>query len=287
MEKVDDQHSRMVIAGRQFRVFESFYWEPAERIARLEALLHASLWGNRTDLSYEVAASLGGTDAPHAERHNLLCDDAPAIVRHLSARLGARVAVLADNAGTELVMDLALVDGLLTDGWASVVHYHVKPQPFYVSDTLLADVMDALTALDAVGDAAGALAARVRQVLRQGRLVLDTHWAYTSSLHFFELPDDLFDALAGFDLVLTKGDANYRRLLGDAHWPPETPFGDTVRYFPAAVAALRTLKSEVIVGLPPGTAGRLAAEDPSWLVNGKRGVIQAHLPAHNPALGGA
>ena len=36
MEKIDDQHSRMMIAGRQFRVFESFYWNAAERIARLD-----------------------------------------------------------------------------------------------------------------------------------------------------------------------------------------------------------------------------------------------------------
>jgi aminocarboxymuconate-semialdehyde decarboxylase len=36
MEKIDDQHSRMMIAGRQFRVFESFYWNSAERVARLD-----------------------------------------------------------------------------------------------------------------------------------------------------------------------------------------------------------------------------------------------------------
>lgn len=36
MEKIDDQHSRMMIAGRQFRVFESFYWNHEERIARLD-----------------------------------------------------------------------------------------------------------------------------------------------------------------------------------------------------------------------------------------------------------
>ena len=34
--------------------------EPAgRREARFERLLHASLWGNRTDLSYMVAAHLG------------------------------------------------------------------------------------------------------------------------------------------------------------------------------------------------------------------------------------
>ncbi len=36
MERIDDTHSRMVIAGRQFRVFESFYWDVGERIGRLD-----------------------------------------------------------------------------------------------------------------------------------------------------------------------------------------------------------------------------------------------------------
>jgi len=36
MEKLDDRRSRMMIAGKPFRVFESFYWNPAERIARLD-----------------------------------------------------------------------------------------------------------------------------------------------------------------------------------------------------------------------------------------------------------
>jgi aminocarboxymuconate-semialdehyde decarboxylase len=36
MEKIDDRRSRMTIAGRPFRVFESFYWNPAERLARLD-----------------------------------------------------------------------------------------------------------------------------------------------------------------------------------------------------------------------------------------------------------
>jgi aminocarboxymuconate-semialdehyde decarboxylase len=36
MEKVDDLNSRMMIAGKQFRVFESFYWNPQQRIQRLD-----------------------------------------------------------------------------------------------------------------------------------------------------------------------------------------------------------------------------------------------------------
>lgn len=36
MEPIDDRSARMTIAGRPFRVFESFYWNPAERIAKLD-----------------------------------------------------------------------------------------------------------------------------------------------------------------------------------------------------------------------------------------------------------
>jgi hypothetical protein len=55
------------------------------------------------------------------------------------------------------------------------------------------------------------------------------------------------------------------------------PFADAVSYFPAPLVALRTLKGEIITGLAPGQTERLAAEDPAWLVNGRRGVIQARL----------
>src|SRR5262245_40659710 len=36
MERIDDRKSRMVIAGKELRVFESFYWNVSERIQRLD-----------------------------------------------------------------------------------------------------------------------------------------------------------------------------------------------------------------------------------------------------------
>jgi len=47
---------------------------------------------------------------------------------------------------------------------------------------------------------------------------------------------------------------------------------------PAPLLALRTLKSEPIVGVSAAAAGALDAADPSWRVNGRRAVA---------ALGGA
>ena len=74
--------------------------------------------------------------------------------------------------------------------------------------------------------------------------------------------------------MIFKGDANYRRHVGDALWQPETPFAEVTAYFPAPLLALRTLKSDAIVGLPPGLAERLDGEDAHWRVNGRRGVAQ-------------
>ena len=240
-------------------------------------MLHASLWGNRTDLSYTVAAHLGATAAPGRERSNLLVDDGAAIWRHLQASAGGRVAILADNAGTELLMDVALLDFLLCTGLAGEVHLHLKPQPFYVSDAMIRDLAEGIDALASDGEAASKLARRVDGHIVAGELILKAHWFNTSSLFYFQMPDDLAADLANMDLVLVKGDANYRRLVGDVHWPPTMSFADATAYFPAPVAALRTMKSELVVGLAPGQAERLARKDPAWLVNGQRGVIQAHL----------
>ena len=91
---------------------------------------------------------------------------------------------------------------------------------------------------------------------------------------FREMPAHLREQLASAGLVLVKGDVNYRRLLDDRHWPPTTRMETVCDYFPAPFVALRTLKGEIMAGLQPGQAQALQAEDPTWLINGKRGIIQ-------------
>jgi hypothetical protein len=242
---------------------------------RLRALLLGSLWGNRADLSYNVARELGafvGADT------DLLVDHSPAVVARLSQRPPGRLLIIADNAGTELLMDLALVAHLLGPVGVATIDLHVKSHPFFVSDTIAADVDAAVAALAASGAPANlALGEAIRGLRAAGRLRLATHSFYTSSLHYPQLPADLRAELAKAELVILKGDANYRRLCSDAHWPPETPFADVVADFPAPLVTLRTLKAEVVVGLPPGMPERLQVEDPRWLVNGRRGVVQARL----------
>jgi uncharacterized protein with ATP-grasp and redox domains len=250
---------------------------PAGREKRFEVLLYSSLWGNRVDLSYRVAAAHGRTERLEDERANLLVDDSARVWQFLHAAPRRRLAIVEDNAGTELLMDLALVDFLLRENLSEKLVLHLKPQPFFVSDALPQDVDEGLAALTRGAVETRALTERIGAFREAGRLELYTHWFYPTCLFYFQLPNDLLRELRASDLVIVKGDANYRRLLGDAHWDPTTPFAYVTRYFPAPLVALRTLKAEEIVGLSPGLMQDLARIDPNWMVNGKRGVVQARL----------
>ena len=101
----------------------------------------------------------------------------------------------------------------------------------------------------------------------------------TSPRAAWEMPDDLRADLATAALCIYKGDANYRRLLGDAHWPYSTPFGAAVGFFaPCPLLALRTLKAGCGVGVPVEAATRAAALDEHWRTSGRFGVAQLARP---------
>ncbi|HEY3291793.1 MAG TPA: damage-control phosphatase ARMT1 family protein, partial [Anaerolineae bacterium] len=251
---------------------------PVNLIDRITRLLESSLWGNRTDLSYNVANDLKLGDSSHDETTNLIVNDAPKTIEWLLSGRCKHLAMIADNAGTELYMDLALIDFLLGQKLIETVVLYLKEQPTFVSDAMPKDVYVGLCAMNAGRPSLQQLATRLKHAIDSHQLILSQHWFFTTSLYYTQLPDDLRVEFARADLVIIKGDANYRRLLSDAQWLPITSFVRATGYFPAPFVALRTMKSELICGLPEGTAEHLTILDSSWRVNGKRGVIQSNLP---------
>jgi hypothetical protein len=129
-----------------------------------------------------------------------------------------------------------------------------------------------LRRLAAGPDAAAGIARRLQAASATGRFTVTTHGFWAAPRTFHELPAGL---LAGTDLVIVKGDLNYRRLVGDCRWPATRPFREAVAYFPAPVAALRTLKSEVAVGIDGDLLARLDSSGEPWRTNGSYGLIQA------------
>ena len=240
----------------------------------LERLLLADVFANRMDLSFAASRQRGTV----ADERDLLVDDRRAARDHLERGTGP-VHFVIDNAGTELTLDLVVAAHLL-EVWSAPVVLHVKVHPAFVSDALERDVLGFMEGRDARSAelwGACSWAARscrdaLHAALVAGRLRIAPHPFWNGPASLWELPDDLTHELSAARLVILKGDAHYRRAVGDALWPPETSFAAVTRGFPAPLLALRTLKSDAIVGLPGGVAARLDGEDPRWRVNGQRGV---------------
>ncbi|AKJ09971.1 hypothetical protein ABB07_08035 [Streptomyces incarnatus] len=243
---------------------------PEEERAR--ALLHGSLWGNRADLGFRLSAEGAEARDPAPA---LVADDSAALWSLLPPGRAATLVLVADNAGRELVPDLLLLAHLLTEGRAARAVLHVKPYPYYVSDATTADVVDALHRLRAASGAAAEYARVLWSAMADGRLTVRAHPFSCAPLPYAEMPDDLRAEFAAADLTVFKGDLNYRRLVGDRLWPPTTPFQETTDWFPGPVAALRTLKSDVITGLSAPTEAALEAAEPgSWRTSGTHALIQ-------------
>lgn len=111
--------------------------------------------------------------------------------------------------------------------------------------------------------------------MTDGRLTVRAHPFSCAPLSYADMPDDLRREFAEADVTVMKGDLNYRRLVGDRLHPATTPFAEPTAYFPGPVAALRTLKSDVIVGLDARTeAALVAAEEQRWRTSGTHALIQ-------------
>ena len=85
----------------------------------------------------------------------------------------------------------------------------------------------------------------------------------------------LYQELADADLVIFKGDLNYRKLVGDRDWKVTTDFKASLLGFtPAPLVTLRTIKAETVTGLKEEDAERARAANPDWMVTGDFAVVQ-------------
>nr|WP_063779400.1 damage-control phosphatase ARMT1 family protein [Kibdelosporangium sp. MJ126-NF4]CEL22479.1 FIG01129822: hypothetical protein [Kibdelosporangium sp. MJ126-NF4]CTQ89335.1 FIG01129822: hypothetical protein [Kibdelosporangium sp. MJ126-NF4] len=219
----------------------------------------ASLYGNRADLGFQLVA--GNSASVHDQ---LVADDSVAVRRFFRRHMRVPVTFVLDNAGRELLSDLVFADHLLSSGLASEVTLHAKPYPYFVSDATVTDVHDCLRRLR---DLPGGAGLRLHEAAADGRLRVRTHPFHCAPLSFHDMPADLADEFAR-GLTVFKGDLNYRRLVGDCHWDPSTPFDRAVSYLPGPALALRILKSEVVVGADD------RQREPGWATAGTYATLQ-------------
>jgi len=259
-------------------------WSPA----RFRSLLHMALWGNQGDSSLFTVAEMSAKGGADLQNSRLLVDATDVIFNHLDLTLDAatsEVHMFNDNSGMEIVSDLALVHYLLTSGKVAKVVMQLKPYPFFVSDAVPADIDHTLSVLAASQDASQQkVASDLRGFLESGKLALTSSGPINNFLASPEpmwcMSDQVRQQLSDpkVALVICKGDLMYRKLLGDRTWNTVEKFPDILSYFPCPVAALRTCKSPLAVGMLPGQDKAVADKAPNWMVNGEYGMVQYSAP---------
>ncbi|KAG6873219.1 hypothetical protein C0995_001573 [Termitomyces sp. Mi166 len=215
-------------------------------------------------------------------------------VKELREKTGGRIDFVLDNAGFELYCDCVYADFLLQSGLAKQVRFHGKRYPWFVSDVTKKDwewLLNTMCygqlfpkATDLELESLRRLGQRWKQYEKEGKWVYEQHPFWCTGYTFWEMHSeapDLFLHLSRSDLVFFKGDLNHRKLTYDCAAPASTPFEMAIGSMANAagapkVASLRTIKSDVVVGL--GDNGDLIAEnldktEPGWKISGKYAVV--------------
>lgn len=114
------------------------------------------------------------------------------------------------------------------------------------------------------------------------RLQREDFW--TGPYNFTDMKHEdasLYAKLSEAKLIIFKGDLNYRKLLSDINWDYTTSFCQALMEFqPSNVLSLRTVKSDVCVGLPSGKAEILFEINDKWMFTGQYGLIQSNIDAN-------
>lgn len=240
--------------------------------APLHELLQGSFWGNKTDLSLH---SLGEAQiVARGDASMLLVDDSAALASWISCNAPlARVDVVLDNYAFEVVNDLLLAQQLVQRGLASLVVLHAKQEPVFVSDATKADVEEAAAWIGVALEEE-----ETKQQQRRGVCAVEhPFWSAHAEWRQTPPPSPLLSCSSS-SLCIVKGDANYRKLVGERKYPPHRPFASCVSYFPSrAVCAMRGVKCELLCGVDAAACALLDQQAPGWKTDGSRGVIQFHI----------
>lgn len=265
-------------------------------LALFEEMVQIALWGNATDLSLlqsvsiDQLDSLQGQRAREASKANVLVDDTASVFSLLktlreTAKAGEIHYVL-DNAGFELLTDLVFASFLLATGYTSKIVLHGKRIPWFVSDVNAHDLSDLVSGLqhssyyaqiEPSDDAALRSAAEhIIGLQKAGKLTFEADPFWTTSHPFGRMKvvaPELYQQLEKADLVIYKGDLNYRKLTYDGMWEKTTPFQEAIGPLRDGTRtfALRTCKADVAVGIP---AEKLEGLPDDWTYSGKWGLVQ-------------
>ncbi|KAH8306047.1 hypothetical protein KR018_008269, partial [Drosophila ironensis] len=214
---------------------------------------------------------------------NVIVDDTTQIWNCLmkkQTKLGVIVDFICDNGGFEFFSDMLFLEYLVDNNLATQVRLHVKSIPWYISDIMRKDIEWTIQYLmKHENDVLSSVGAKWMRLMNSGKIIVapESHF-WTGPQSYFvmvEMDLPLYKMLTAGRLVIFKGDLNYRKLMGDFIWDTAEEFITCLRGFrPTNICAIRTVKCEVVCGLPEGMSDSLLLTDPMWMISSNYGLIQ-------------
>ena len=257
-----------------------------------ENILLVSLWSNKNDLSLSSGQDNGHKtnnlleQLEHLKKYllvnqtNEIWEHVVSVQKHEGKQL-RRFDLILDNTSMEFIADLILSDFLLRNNLFDQVNLHAKSYSWFVSDVTPDDFDFVIERLQRVNSLfVNQFLIRLKTYQREKRLNFTTNSFWTSPYSFAEMrriDESLYEELSKSDLLLMKGDLNYRKLLGDLDWPHDTPLSVAIQDFnPCSFAALRTLKCDLVANLNLNDAHlkQVKENDKNWMISGDYGIIQ-------------
>ncbi|XP_012344707.1 damage-control phosphatase ARMT1 isoform X2 [Apis florea] len=247
-----------------------------------------NLWGNQCDLSLSAGADVGQATHPiqilKVLDKDILANNSEFIWNLLRKpdknKLDINIIdIIIDNAGYELFTDFCLAAFLITIKFADKIRFYPKLYPWYISDASINDIHWTIDYMkNASNECLKKFANLIENYFKNNiwTIEIEPYWTGPYDLVGMKEHDPKLHAkLSDAKLIIFKGDLNYRKLVDDINWEYTTSFKKALRGFePAPILAIRTVKSDVCVGIPPGVGEKLFEEDEYWMWSGKYGLIQ-------------
>ena len=261
----------------------------------------ALLWANKNDLSLSSGSDVSSKTHNLIEildsfKDKILCDHTESLWDYLQklktkkGKLLRRIDIFLDNCSIELAADLIFCDLLLRNDFVDEIKLHGKAYSWFISDVTKDDFDTLIRQIKSSNSIAlNNFYKRISQYQSENKLTVDFYNPFWTSPYSFDrmhqiVPNFYADLNKNSQLVVLKGDLNYRKLIGDLDWPFDTPLKTAVRGFlPASLLAVRTLKSDCVANLDTdlnrnerfaAVAKEFEIGKKKWMITGDFGLIQ-------------
>lgn len=189
------------------------------------------------------------------------------------------VHIIVDNCGIEIISDILLGLYLIKKCKINCLYFHFNVIPIFVSDVIKSDINEALRLISNNENDKNRkqIVTDYNEYKNNRKIIESADVFWNMPIPFKDAPKQILNDIFNTEstgLIIFKGDLNYRRLVEDRKWEISLPINEHIKYLKKPVLILRSLKSNVLLGINKKKAKLMDETTPNWKTTGDFGIIQ-------------